>query len=221
MQKINIPQNLTTLAYQTIKAEILKGKLSDGRFTEEALSLQLGISKSPIREALNTLHNEGLIRIEPRRGAYLRRFSIKEVQDLYDVREALEAHAVRAAKIMPELLAELELSIKRTVEYLSRNDKIGHIEEDARFHGLLANAADNKELSRLLENVQNQIWLFRGQTYDLSSSSAPDAHKRILQALRDGDAQRAERATREHIQHVCGRLVAYLRANDECLIKNC
>jgi DNA-binding GntR family transcriptional regulator len=221
MQKLNIPQNLTALAYESIKNGILEGKLSDGRITEEALSLQLGISKSPIREALNTLHNEGLIRIEPRRGAYLRRFSVKEVQDLYEVREALEAYAVLAAKITPELLSTLEQSIERTIGYLSRNDKIRHIEEDARFHGLLANAADNAELNRLLQNVQNQIWLFRGQTYDLSSSSAPDAHKRILQALRDGDTQIAERATREHIQHVRGRLVAHLRANDEPLIKNC
>jgi DNA-binding GntR family transcriptional regulator len=214
MQKLNIPQNLTTLAYESIKKGILEGKFSEDRFTEEGLSLQLGISKSPIREALNTLQNEGLIRIEPRRGAYLRRFSAKEVQDLYAVREALEAYAVLAAKITPALLAALEQSIEQTVKFLKRNDKIRHIEEDARFHGLLASAADNAELSRILQNVQNQIWLFRGQTYDLSSSSAPEAHSRILQALRKGDTRVAERATREHIQHVCGRLVAYLQANE-------
>jgi DNA-binding GntR family transcriptional regulator len=215
MQKLNIPQNLTTLAYESIKRGILEGKLSDGLMTEEALSLQLGISKSPIREALNTLHNEGLIRIEPRRGAYLRRFSVKEVHDLYEVRDALETYAVLAAKITPTLLSELEESIARTINYLSQNDKIRHIEEDARFHSLLSNAADNAELMRLLKNVQNQIWLFRGQTYELSSSSAPEAHQRILEALRSGDTTLAARATREHIQNVRRRLIAYLQANDE------
>src|SRR5882757_607895 len=211
MQRLSIPQNLTTLAYESIKKGILEGTLSEGRFTEEGLSLLLGISKSPIREALNALQNEGLIRIEPRRGAYLRHFSVKEVQDLYEVREALEAYAVLAAKITPKLLEALEASIERTVDFLYRNDKIRHIEEDAYFHGLLASSADNAELSRILQNVQNQIWLFRGQTYDLSSSSAPEAHRRILRALRAGDHRVAEQATREHIQHVRERLVIHLK----------
>ncbi len=214
MRKITIPQNLTSLAYQSIKRGILEGTLSDSRFTEESLSLSLGISKSPIREALNTLHNEGLIRIEPRRGAYLREFSAKEVQDLYGVREALEGYAVLAAKVTPELLSALEESIEKTVKYLECDDKLRHIEEDARFHGLLAGAAENAELSRVLETVQNQIWLFRTQTYGLSSSTAPEAHRSILKALRAGDNQAAEVAVREHIRHVRDRLLSHLEVND-------
>lgn len=210
MQKISVPRNLTTLAYESIKKEILDGKLFGARFTEEALSTRLGISKSPIREALNTLHAEGLIRIEPRKGAYLREFSVKEVNDLYDVREALEAHAVLAAKITPELIAALEESVIRMKGFLSEDDKIHHMEEDARFHGLLCGAADNAALGRILENVQNQIWLCRAQTYELSSSSAPDAHERIVAALREGDKQAAEKATRSHIRHVREKLVGFL-----------
>jgi DNA-binding GntR family transcriptional regulator len=210
MQKLAIPQNLTTLAYESIKKSILQGKLIDGRFTEEALSQMLGISKSPIREALNTLHNEGLIRIEPRRGAYLREFSIQDVHDLYEVREALEVCAMKSAKITPGLLVALEESIGRTVRFLERGDKIHHIEEDTHFHGLLAGSAENKVLSRILQNVQNQIWLCRVQTYELSSNTAPDAHRHIVEALRNGDHGAAEQAVREHIQHVRNRLVVFL-----------
>lgn len=210
MRKITIPQNLTSLAYQSIKRGILEGAFTDARFTEESLSLSLGISKSPIREALNTLHNEGLIRIEPRRGAYLREFSPKEVRDLYGVREALEGYAVLAANVTPGLLEALEESIQRTVNHLKNDDKLRHIEEDARFHSLLAGAADNSELSRVLETVQNQIWLFRTQTYGLSSSTAPEAHRRIVKALREGDHQAAEIAVREHIRHVRDRLLSHL-----------
>src|SRR5215469_14007133 len=98
MKKLKIPSNLTTLAYNSIKEYILEGRLDeDSRLTEEFLSTQLGISKSPIREALNRLETEGLIRIEPRKGAYLRRLSVDEVAELYDLREALEAHVVRTA----------------------------------------------------------------------------------------------------------------------------
>src|SRR5499427_1918248 len=107
MRKLKIPTNLTALAYRSIKDYILEGRLDeDSRLTEEFLSSQLGISKSPIREALNRLEAEGLIRIEARRGAYLRRLSIDEINELYDLREALEVHVVRTAKLTPALLAE-------------------------------------------------------------------------------------------------------------------
>lgn len=215
MQRLPAAQNLTTLAYKSIKRHILEGKLGyDVRLTEESLSKQLGISKSPVREALNGLQNEGLIRIEPRRGAYLRRFSIKEVQDLYNLREALESYAVSVAKISPQLIEELRSSIERTGQFLKADDRIRHIEEDTQFHGTIARATDNMELCRVLENVQNQIWLFRCQTYDLSSSSAPQAHMAILKAFEEADREKAILAMREHIGHVRQRLINFLQQTE-------
>jgi DNA-binding GntR family transcriptional regulator len=214
MQKLPAQQNLTALAYESIKKHILEGYFTpDLRLTEEALSQQLGISKSPIREALNGLQNEGLIRIEPRRGAYLRTFSHQEVKDLYDLRELLEVYAVSIAKVTPELLDGLKASIERTAQFLKADNKIAHIEEDARFHGAIAKATGNEELCRVLGNIQNQIWLFRCQTYDLSSSSAPKAHKAILKAIRDGDSKQAKAAMREHISLVRSRLLNHLQAS--------
>jgi DNA-binding GntR family transcriptional regulator len=216
MQKLSAPQNLTALAYESIKKSILEGDLADDvRLTEESLSQQLGISKSPIREALNGLQNEGLIRIEPRRGAYLRRFTIKEVEDLYNLREALEVYVVSVVKITPQLIEELKRSVERTKRHLRVHDKTLHIEEDARFHGAIAKATGNCELCRVLENIQNQIWLLRCQTYDLSSSSAPKAHAAILHAFAEGNREKAETAMREHISHVRVRLLNFLRSPAE------
>ena len=100
MKRLAAPQNLTALAYTSIKNYILHEDLDErNRLTEEGLSRQLGISKSPVREALNSLHTEGLIRIEARRGAYVRNFSFQEVMDLYGLREALEVYAVGTAAI--------------------------------------------------------------------------------------------------------------------------
>ena len=212
IEKLAQPRNLTTLAYESIKRYILEGDLDEeSRLTEDFLSGQLGISKSPVREALNTLQSEGLIRIEPRRGAYLRRFTIKEVQDLYDLRETLEVHAVAAAKVTPELIALLEASITRTKKWLKAGDKLRHIEEDTRFHAAIANASGNRELCRVLANVQNQIWLFRCKTYRLSSTTAPDAHRAILDAIRVNDKKAAEAAMREHIKFVRNRLIHHLK----------
>src|SRR5215469_15595529 len=123
MRRLKIPSNLTALAYKHIKEYILEGRLDgDSRLTEEFLAGQLGISKSPIREALNRLEAEGLIQIEPRKGAYLRRLSATEVTQLYDLREALEVHAVRNAKLTEPLLNELRQSLKRQRALLKAND---------------------------------------------------------------------------------------------------
>ena len=132
IRRLTAPQNLTTLAYDSIKRHILEGKLDeDTRLTEEFLSNRLGISKSPVREALNSLQTEGLIHIEPRRGARLRRFSVKEVKNLYDLRETLEVYAVSHAQVTPGLLADLARSVERTRRFVKANDKIKHIEEEA------------------------------------------------------------------------------------------
>jgi len=214
MKKLKIPSNLTTLAYNSIKEYILEGRLDENsRLTEEFLSTQLGISKSPIREALNRLETEGLIRIEPRRGAYLRRLSIEEVSDLYDLREALETHVVRTAKLTPALLAELQQSLKRQRAFLKANDRAHYIEEDVRFHAALAEATGNGHLCAVLENTQNQIWLSRRNTYDLSSSTAPDHHEAIVKALEVNDRVRADAAMREHIENVKQRLVEFLESS--------
>jgi DNA-binding GntR family transcriptional regulator len=210
MKKIEPPQNLTALAYDSIKAYILREDLDENtKLTEELLSKQLGISKSPVREALNSLHTEGLICIEARRGAYLRRFSTKEVKDIYDLREALEVYAVGVVEPTPKLIADLRQSTQRTRKFLKSDDKLGHIQEDTRFHGLIAAATGNTELCRVLANLQNQIWLCRRKTYNLSSSTSPEAHQAILEALEKGNRKEAQNAMRNHITLVRQRLVDF------------
>jgi DNA-binding GntR family transcriptional regulator len=210
MKKLKIPANLTVLAYNSIKEYILEGDM-DGtaRLTEEFLSTRLGISKSPIREALNRLEAEGLIRIEARRGAYLRTFSIKEIDELYDLREALEVHAVRTAKVTPALIAELQQSIVRLRKHREENDKVKYIEEDVSFHAALVQATGSSLLVKEFEGIQNRIWLCRRNTYDLSSSSAPDSHEAIASAL-ETDRAAAQQAMSDHISLVRRTLTEHL-----------
>lgn len=211
IQRLAAPPNLTALAYDSIKRYILEGGLDEeARLTEEFLSGRLGISKSPVREALNSLQAEGLLRIEPRRGAFLRRFSIKEVKDLYDLRETLEVYAVSLASITPQDITDLRASVERTRHFIETDDKIGHIEEDMVFHGIIAAASGNGELCRVLKNLQNQIWLCRCKTYNLSSSTTVDAHQTIVDELSTGDRKGAQLAMRNHIALVRSRLTEFL-----------
>jgi DNA-binding GntR family transcriptional regulator len=208
MNKLTKIPNLTELTYRSIKQSLLDGTFTESsRLTEESLATQLGISKSPVREALNRLEAEGLIYIEARRGAHVRQFSPKEIRDLYDLRAALEGHAIDAATITPKFLRDLAASINRTKKLLEAGDKVGHIEEDMRFHAMITAAAGNDELSRVLENVQQKSLLCRSKSYELSSTTAPVAHKRIYMALKDGDKQEAQVAMREHIVFVRDRLL--------------
>jgi DNA-binding GntR family transcriptional regulator len=209
MNKLTKIPNLTELSYRSIKKNLLNGKFKElSRLTEESLATQLGISKSPVREALNRLEAEGLICIEARRGAYVRQFSAKEIRDLYDLRVALEVHSIDAALITPQFLGELRASIERTKKFLEKSDKLGHIEEDLQFHAKITAAARNEELSRVLENVQQKSLLCRSKSYALSSSTAPLAHTRIYEALKSGDKKDAQMAMQEHIVFVRDRLLA-------------
>ena len=179
MFKIPNYPNLTELAYLQIKRNILEGSLSEGtKLTEDVLAVQLGISKSPVREALNRLESEGLVIIEPRRGAYVRTFSLQEVADLYALREVLEVHAVGLAKLTPEFLDDLAASIARIKRDLEARNTIAYVEEDIRFHNLIATATGNSELCRVLENISQKSALCRSKTYRLVAAASPDSSRR-------------------------------------------
>lgn len=209
LQKLPKAPNLTEMTYLSIKQSVLTGSIEPSfRLTEEHIATQLGISKSPVREALNRLETEGLIRIEARRGASVRQFSAKEIKDLYDLRVVLELHSISAAAITPELLNELSSSIKRTEQILVVGDRLAHIEEDLRFHRTLAEATGNGELCRIFENVQQKTLLCRYKSYELSATSSPLAHKKIYKALKHGPLEDAQAAMKEHIVYVRDRLLA-------------
>jgi DNA-binding GntR family transcriptional regulator len=208
MNKLTNVPNLTELTYRSVKQRLLDGTLSEGmRLTEELLATQLGVSKSPVREALNRLEAEGLISIESRRGAYVREFSPKELRDLYEFREMLEVYAVAMAKITPELLEELAASIERVTGYVASGDRTRHIEEDMRFHRMIAEASGNAEFCRVFENIQQKGLICRYRTFDLTKGITPVAHDEIYAALRGGDRTGAQMAMRDHIRFVKRRLL--------------
>jgi DNA-binding GntR family transcriptional regulator len=216
MKKLTDTPSLTELTYRSIKDQLLHGTLSEGsRLTEELLATQLGISKSPVREALNRLEAEGLVCIESRRGAYVREFSRQEVSDLYDVREVLELHAVGTAEITPALLQGLAESIERTQSFLVVHDQAKHIEEDLRFHGLIASASGNPEFCRLFENIQQKSLLCRYKSFHLSGSASPAGHGKIHRALAAEDRLGAQAAMQEHLRFVRSRLVESLEGEVE------
>jgi DNA-binding GntR family transcriptional regulator len=216
MLKLTKNPNLTEQAYQSVKRQLLNGSFPEGsKLTEEYLSSALGISKSPVREALMRLESEGLINIEARRGAYVRKFSAKEVHDLYDVRALLEVHAVSVVEITPELLEQMAASIDRMRNNLEVRDKLRHIEEDIYFHGLIAGSTGNEEFRKILDNIQQKSLLCRMATFYLSATTAPLSHQKIYAAMRDGDREGAQREMHDHILFVRDTLLQSLEPDAE------
>jgi DNA-binding GntR family transcriptional regulator len=216
LPKLASTPNLTELVYQSLKKGMLDGTLIEGaRLTEEQLAKQFGISKSPVREALNRLEAEGLVCIKARLGANVRKFSLEETRDIFNLRALLEEYSVEIAKITPSLLRDMEESVERTRQYLEDGDKLAHVEEDIHFHSLIAASSENVEFYNVFVSVQHKTILSRSKTYHLSPSSAPVNHQKIYEAFVEGDRGKATRAMREHIEFLRDSLLNFIEKSGE------
>lgn len=213
---LKIPENLTQQAFRHIRDDILQGKL-DGRqhLTESYFAERFGISKSPIREALNRLESEGLIAIHPRRGAFVVELSVHDIEEIFDLREALESLVVRDAVLNEKLLARMRVAVMSARHFRETNDKSNYIRADAAFHTTLAEASSNSRLKKILENMRNQMLIVRARTFELSSRTSVTQHLDILEALEQGKRDRAANLMAAHIRAVRARLVDYLRQREK------
>lgn len=213
--KLKIPENLTRQAYRLIRDEIINGQLNSHKhLTEGYFAERFGISKSPIREALNLLESEGLIKIVPRRGAFVADFSIHDVEEIYELREALETLVVRDAVINPKVLDRMRRALQAAKSCWEKGDKSGYIREDTAFHAILTEASSNSRLRRILENMRNQMLILRRETFELSSGISLKQHLEVLNAIEKGQSATAAKLMAEHIRTVRQRLVNHLRQRE-------
>ena len=193
--------------YTALRQAILSREFDPGEpLTELALTHRFKVSRTPVREALAKLERDHLVRVVPKKGAFVRTLSHDEIRDLYEVREALEALAVRLAA--PRLSrAELDDFEVRFRELRTRGASVGVVEVrplGEEFHRVLLKRAENSALERLLEQIREQI-----QSVWTMSILAPRRaqgllreHLAIIDALKRGHASRAERLMRLHVRKV-------------------
>ncbi len=216
--KLKIPENLTRQAYRLIRDEILHGRLdSHQHLTEGYFASLFGISKSPIREALNLLESEGLIKIVPRRGAFVPEFSIHDIEEIYELREVLESLVVRNAVLDSKVLGRMRRAACAAQTCQQNQDKFKYMFEDAAFHAALAQASSNSRLRKMLENMRNQMLILRRKTFELSSQASVKKHFEILDALENGKREMAARLMAQHIRTVRTKLINHLREPDRAI----
>ena len=196
--------------FERLRCWILEGEYEpDERLVEEQLAERLGVSRTPIRQALTMLEAEGLVEMAPNRGATVCSFSVDEVWDIYDLRAVLEGHAARraAGRIRTQELAVLR-SLAEQMERTTPERFSDHEEEirqlvarNQRFHGTIVTACRNQRLERLVRRTVEIPLMFKAffwyTPYERTISN--HYHWQILHALEQGDADRAEIVMREHV----------------------
>ena len=203
-QKNSIP--VREMAYEFLKSSVLSGHFNPGeRLTEEYLAKKLGVSRTPVREALHKLESEGLIKPLETRGFIVSRDSKDEVEELFELRAILEGYALRiiCGRISEEDLKKLGRLIAGAEDALRRKRMEEVFKWNTKFHDTLHGiVVDKKRLHRLLVNIRKYVLRYRRDTlhYLDGGKRAVDGHRKILLALRLKDPDLCERMMREHIQ---------------------
>ena len=201
-------------AYLQIKEKIITVQMPPGSVIQETrLIEELGLGRTPIREALKQLQSENLVVVAPRRGMFVSDVAITDLQQIYEVRVELESLCARLAaqRITPEQLSELK-SLMAECRRSDQDDKELVLSLDRRFHQLMAESAGNKFLRSEVEKFYNlslRVWYLAINSIQ-SQDVDVDAHFEIAHAIETRDCDRSERRMREHIRHFHDTIKMYL-----------
>ena len=193
---------LTARVYDILKERILARKLPPGtRLKHSEVAEALGVSMTPVREAMLALERDGLVETIPYRGSVVKEMSAQEICDVYDVRIALEALAAQRAAglIGSEALRQLGQHVQAYENALENRDMSSGLQADQAIHELVIRAAGNMVLQETTRLLTNRIQLF--QRMDWATRSEPlHGHRALLEALGRRDSQEAGRLMAEHIE---------------------
>ncbi|GIW34383.1 GntR family transcriptional regulator [Meiothermus sp.] len=196
------PHSVREAAYAHLRGAILAGSLLPGtRISEPGLAQELGISRTPVREALQRLSQEGLVELLPNKGARVRVLSASEVREVYDVRALLEgeAAALAARNATQAELDGLE-RLLQALDALPKDDYNQQMQVDFDFHTALVEAAHNKTLARIYADLRSSLTLIRSFQRTLSQHpKTRQQHQAILSALKAHNPQQAAEAARAHV----------------------
>ena len=197
---------LRDVVFKTLREAILRGDLKPGeRLMELQLAAKLGVSRTPLREAIRMLQQEGLAVTIPRRGAEVAAMTEKDMEDVLQVREALEILAVQLAseKITKEQIAELEERLKAFEQAVETAEVKQIAQSDIDFHDLIYTAAENPRLVVLLNNLREQIYRYRVE-YLKDEKNYPrliEEHRQIMQGLKERNEQYVVEMTKKHMDN--------------------
>ena len=208
--KIEGYELLSKKVYRILKARIIKGDLTQGgKLFEAKIAEQLGVSRTPVREAIKGLAAEGLVKMTPNQGVVVINVSIEDLQEVLQIRRVLEGLAafVAAKKISQEEIAKLEEIIKKMSMIISKPkpDVVAYSELNAEFHNLILNACGNKRLMKICNNLSSSDHRFRIRSLRNNPGRLKYSlkeHQKIVETLKRKDTEQADRLSQIHINNV-------------------
>jgi DNA-binding GntR family transcriptional regulator len=214
--KLDTYKPLREVVFDTLRDAIITGVLRPGeRLMESQLAEELGVSRTPVREAIRKLELEGFLVMVPRKGAYVAGISLKDIADVFEVRAALESLATELAaeRITEEELEELERILVRKSEIIEQGDIVKFVECDKKFHDTLYRASRNRRLMQILSNLQDEVHRFRSVSlaHPGRMRTALDEHRKVVEALADRDIVRAKALAWKHIESAENSLLEAVR----------
>ena len=200
--------------FQSIREDILSGRYEQNtELKEAAIGAELGVSRTPVREALRQLELEGLVTIIPNRGAYVNMITAKDVQDIYVIRSMLEGLCARWAtqSITAEQLDSMEETLCLSEYHTSKKNYEKLYELDSLFHEQLYEAGGSRILNHILSDFHDYVKMVRKATISTSSRSvtSTEEHRAIFEAIKEKDPDKAGALAKEHVKHTIESIQAY------------
>ena len=216
--KVNMNEYLPLrdVVFNTLRQAILRGELKPGeRLMEIQLANKLGVSRTPIREAIRKLELEGLVLMIPRKGAEVAEITEKNMRDVLEVRKALEELAVQLAceKITAEEIEEMKKAAEEFRMILKNKDITEIAEADVRFHDIIYMATDNQKLILLLNNLREQMYRYRVE-YLKREEAHPQLiaeHAAIIEYISKGEKKAATDVMFKHIDNQVTTVIDVIR----------
>jgi DNA-binding GntR family transcriptional regulator len=198
--------------FHKIRTDILNGKYKENEELKEvAIGQELGVSRTPVREALRQLELEGLVQIIPNRGAFVTGIQAKDVRDIYMIRARLEGLCARWAceNITKELMDEMEENVYLAEFHAQKGNMEQMTELDNQFHRILYEAGASKMLEHLLIDYHQYVMRIRRKTLSTPERAlaSNQEHRGIMEAIKANDPNLAERLADEHMNNAYSNMV--------------
>lgn len=204
--KLDSYQPLREVVCESLREAIRNGVLKPGeRLMEIQLAEELGVSRTPVREAIRKLELEGYVVMMPRRGTYVANMSIRDINEIFEIRTALESlsNGLAAEHITDEELEHLQRLLVVIGGYIKDGDIEKIVETDIEFHDLMYHAARNQRLVGIISNLRDQLTRFRtlSMSYPGRLEATLEEHKLIVEAIATGDKKAASKAAEKHMEN--------------------
>ena len=218
--KLDQYKPLREVVFESIRGAIISGLLKPGeRLMEVQMAEKLGVSRTPIREAIRKLELEGLVVMIPRKGAYVADLSLKDITDVLELRAALEGLAAElaAARITDEEIEELEMIAMDFHKAIESDDSEIMIQKDIEFHDVIFRATRNEKLIQISHNLREQVQRFRVMYIDKfrKSTTLATEHFEIAEAISNRNVDLAERLAKRHIENAENYIISIVENSNQ------